>query len=168
MRFRKEKMASPYAIRSATLGDYDGICAVLEEVDAIHHLSEPDFFKPASRARRTLAYIGHYIESDESAIFVAEIQGSIIGVPLLCIRTTPDESILKPRRWINIDILAVKEGWRSQGIGHALLAQAEDWARIKGIDELELSIWSFNQRALALYEQTGFRILRHNLWKTIK
>jgi len=161
-------MAVPFSIRRATVEDYDSISAILEEADAIHYVSEPTYFQPASLARRSREYVQQWLESEESTIYVAEVYGRIIGVLFLLIRATPDISVLKPRRWVNVDILAVKEGWRSQGIGHALLATSEDWARSHGIKEIELSVWSFNQRALALYEKTGFRTLRYYMGKQIK
>jgi len=61
----------------------------------------------------------------------------------------------------------VAEGWRSQGIGHALMQQAETWAKERGITEVELSVWEFNQRALALYEKLGYRTKRRYMSKGI-
>jgi GNAT superfamily N-acetyltransferase len=46
---------------------------------------------------------------------------------------------------------------RSQGIGTALLAEAESRARSRGLDQLGLGIADSNWRAAALYLRLGFR-----------
>ncbi|MHB9033009.1 MAG: GNAT family N-acetyltransferase [Anaerolineae bacterium] len=154
-------------IRRALISDYDHIIAILAEADAIHCLAEPDYFRTSTESRRPRELIEQWLASEDYAIYVAEEDSRSVGVLILNVRSTPDTSILKFRRYVNIDILAVKEGWRSQGIGHALLEQAEDYAKSIGLDQVELSVWEFNQRALALYEKTGFRTLRRYMAKKV-
>jgi ribosomal protein S18 acetylase RimI-like enzyme len=50
----------------------------------------------------------------------------------------------------------VDAGWRRQGIGTGLLAQAVDWARRRGVQKLELHVFPHNEAAIALYESFGF------------
>jgi ribosomal protein S18 acetylase RimI-like enzyme len=45
---------------------------------------------------------------------------------------------------------------RRQGIGRALLDEAEAWARRGGVKKIELHVFPYNEGALALYEQTGY------------
>ena len=53
--------------------------------------------------------------------------------------------------------LMVAAGARRRGIGRALLEQAVSWAREVGIRKLELHVFPYNDAAIALYEQFGFR-----------
>jgi RimJ/RimL family protein N-acetyltransferase len=46
--------------------------------------------------------------------------------------------------------------WRGQGVGRALLDAAVDWAREAGVRKLELHVFPWNERAIALYERFGF------------
>ena len=52
--------------------------------------------------------------------------------------------------------LMVAAGWRRRGIGRALLVQAVEWARARGVSKLELHVFPHNDAAIALYEQFGF------------
>ena len=45
---------------------------------------------------------------------------------------------------------------RRRGIGHALLAEAADWARRVGVRKLELHVFPHNEPAIRLYERFGF------------
>jgi GNAT superfamily N-acetyltransferase len=53
------------------------------------------------------------------------------------------------------------------GIGQALLRRAERWAAERGASELELTVWEFNQDAIAFYEKLGYVTERRTMWKTI-
>ncbi|MCE5259603.1 MAG: GNAT family N-acetyltransferase [Chloroflexi bacterium] len=157
----------PFVIRPAVIEDYESICTILEEADAIHHAAEPDYFRPSSESRRPRILIEQQLTSDSAAIYVAEEFERVIGVLFLVVRTIPDVAVLRQRCYAMVDMIAVKESWRSQGVGHALLAQAEIWAKSKGLDHIELQVWEFNQRALALYEKMGYRTLRRSMSKIV-
>jgi RimJ/RimL family protein N-acetyltransferase len=46
---------------------------------------------------------------------------------------------------------------RRRGVGRALMAAAEDWARSVGILKVELHVFPGNSAAIALYESLGYR-----------
>lgn len=56
-----------------------------------------------------------------------------------------------------IEDFVVQPQLRSQGIGRAMLARAEDLARRQGLRQLGLGVGVGNSRARALYETVGFR-----------
>ncbi|MNP83330.1 putative acetyltransferase [compost metagenome] len=53
--------------------------------------------------------------------------------------------------------MVVDEGHRSQGIGKALIAHCDDWARARDATQIKLEVMSFNDRAKSLYESLGFK-----------
>jgi ribosomal protein S18 acetylase RimI-like enzyme len=156
-----------YVIRRATIDDYAGISAILATTDAIHHASEPAIFRPSTESARPRALIEQWLADPDWAIFVADDEKRVIGVLFVNERKAPDSRLLNPRRYVLVDTLAVAEGWRSQGIGRTLMQKAEAWATERGISEIELSVWEFNQRALALYEKLGYRTTRRYMSKGI-
>lgn len=156
-----------YSIRRATIEDYAGICAILATTDALHHASEPTIFRPSSESARPRELLEHWLADPDRAIYVADDEHRIIGVLSLIECRIADHYLLRSRRYAVVDTLAVAEGWRSQGIGRALMQQAEIWAIERGIPEIELSVWEFNQRALALYEKLGYRTTRRYMSKGI-
>jgi ribosomal protein S18 acetylase RimI-like enzyme len=60
-------------------------------------------------------------------------------------------------RWL-FQIL-VKEEFRGQGLGRALLLAAEDQLRSDGVESLGLNVWAFNAVARSLYESVGYETL---------
>lgn len=73
---------------------------------------------------------------------------SLVGLALLSSKPALDECY--------IDYLAVKAKWRRQGIGTALLRQAQEYARSKGKRRLTLEVSARNEDALRLYRHLGF------------
>ena len=52
--------------------------------------------------------------------------------------------------------IMVARGWRSRGVGSALLEAAVDWAREHGLHKLSLSVFPHNTGAIELYRKHGF------------
>ena len=52
--------------------------------------------------------------------------------------------------------MLVARDWRGRGVGSALVAAAIDWARVKGLHKLTLSVFPHNEAAIALYRKFGF------------
>ena len=63
--------------------------------------------------------------------------------------------------------LAVKQDFTNKGIGSALLAQAEHWAKKQKVERLEAAITPNNEKAIALFERSNFQLdgLRKNALK---
>jgi len=57
---------------------------------------------------------------------------------------------------LHIQHLVVDTDFRSQGVGQALLARAEQEAKRRECDVLQLACWSFNQAAQAFFTANGF------------
>jgi hypothetical protein len=52
--------------------------------------------------------------------------------------------------------MMVALGWRSRGVGSALLAAAIEWGRENGLHKLTLSVFPHNATAIGLYRKFGF------------
>lgn len=89
-----------------------------------------------------------------SALLVAELDGQPAGCLHLLTRT--DFFTLKPHG--HISVIAVTKAAEGRGVGKALMAHAEDWARELGYDHLTLSVFPANARALALYKRHGYEV----------
>lgn len=62
-----------------------------------------------------------------------------------------------------ISDLVVREGWRGQGIGSAIVTRLLDIACQHGLQEVEIGAADSNPRAAALYRRLGFRDSRRVL-----
>jgi RimJ/RimL family protein N-acetyltransferase len=111
-------------------------------------------WRSAAEERRYLRAIRRY---EHAAVFVAEDASGVVG--RLSISRDPHPSSVHVA-----DLgLMVALGRRRQGIGRALMAAAEEWARSAGVRKLELHVFPHNTAALELYRGLGYREegLRH-------
>jgi putative acetyltransferase len=89
-------------------------------------------------------------DSRHAAVLVAEQSGQVVG-RLSIVRDS------HPACGHVADIgIMVASGHRRQGVGRALLAAAEQWARSVGIRKIELHVFPYNDAALRLYESAGY------------
>lgn len=87
-------------------------------------------------------------------IFVAEDSAR---VPAGFLRLIEQRDFFSGARACHISDLAVTLAYTHHGIGRALLAYAEAWARKHGCRWLTLGVFVGNARARELYARTGFR-----------
>ena len=88
----------------------------------------------------------------DEAMLIAEVAGRPAGCAFLV--TLVDYFNGRPHA--HLSVLAVEKHAEGQGVGSALLAACEQWARGRGSDRLTLSALVTNTRARALYERKGF------------
>jgi aminoglycoside 6'-N-acetyltransferase len=90
--------------------------------------------------------------------FVAVADGRVIGVIELWRKRARDATGGSARIGrISVDLgISVSEHWRGRGVGTALLAAAEDWARAVGAERMVLDLAANNVSALRLYERVGY------------
>jgi GNAT superfamily N-acetyltransferase len=125
-----------------------------DEIDRVLPLYESLFEPPVSRPEtweegRAARALGEAIRSTDSAVWVAEREGRLVGV---CTAYLDLHSVrFGPRCWV--EDLAVDPEARSQGIGGALLAEARRWAEAEGATHLELDTAEARTDAQRFYER---------------
>jgi diamine N-acetyltransferase len=155
------------AVRAATIQDYDALCEIIAEVDALHVAPYPDMFRLAPGPARERAYVEALLADESVGLFVAEVDGKAVGLIHLIAREVPQHPLLVPRRYVAIEDISVRAGYRRAGIGRTLMAHAEDWARARGIPSIELNVYEFNDGARAFYEELGYRTLSRRMRKKL-
>jgi GNAT superfamily N-acetyltransferase len=103
--------------------------------------------EPARLARRFAAVIDH----GHASIFVAEVAGRVVG--WIHVAVTP---LLEADSGAEILGLVVDRDHRSAGVGGALLAAGEGWARAAGCTALRVRSRIARERAHAFYERSGY------------
>lgn len=154
-------------IREAQPSDYEALCLVLDQGDAYHRRAVPHVFRAPDGPARSRDYILAIIASDDAAFYVAEEEGQIVGAVHILVRETPDIPILAPRRYAVIENIAVDCARRRQGIGRALMERALQWAADRGLTQVELSVWEFNEGAMAFYRELGYTTAVRRMWKDL-
>jgi L-phenylalanine/L-methionine N-acetyltransferase len=135
-----------YLIRPSTLADADAIIQIFSGPLAAAGTLNIPYESPDARRKR--------LESPQPGLY------SLVAC-------TPDAEIVgnlglhvnqRPRRSHVADLgMAVRDDWQGRGVGKALMAAACDLAdRWLPVLRIELSVYSDNAVAIALYEKFGF------------
>lgn len=127
-------------IRECVISDSEGISRINRS--ALGYDYPPD--KTGERLKKLLALTTH-------RIYVACVDGKVVGYVHACdydcIYTDPLKNILG---------LAVEEAYRGRGIGKALLAAAEDWAKECGCRGVRLVSGAERTGAHQFYLRCGY------------
>ena len=145
-------------VRPATLGDYQALCALFEELDEFHRQVRPEFFRPFDGPARSWEQVGRWLAGPDSTVIVAEDAGEVVGLCLLLPRPQPPFAGAVPRKVVVIDNLVVRADRRGRRIGEDLVAASMDWARGQGATHVELGVHAVNRHALRFYERVGFAV----------
>jgi len=154
-------------IRAATAGDYPAVDALFAAGDTFHAGGAPEVFRPPVSAPARPREIYDGMLDPGHATFVAEREGRVVGFVHALLRASPPHPGFVPDRYAAVEELVVAEGQRGAGVGRALLARAEDWAREQGASAVTLTVWEFPGGALPFYERLGYRPLQRRLRKRL-
>lgn len=86
------------------------------------------------------------LASAAATLLVAEADGAVIGSAMV--------GHDGHRGWVYY--LAADPAQQGKGLGRALMAVAEDWARTRGVPKLMLMVRPENERVRAFYEALGY------------
>ena len=148
-------------VRPFESGDAEAVAVAIVD-SSIHHTAlEPDRYRvldPATVAAAYRAGLQHPAgqPADEAATLVADLDGQVVGV--LDIHVARPGGAHQPRLYGYVSELAVAADARRQGVGGALMAAAEDWARRHGCGWSVLDYNAHNADAGRFYlDRLGYR-----------
>lgn len=95
-------------------------------------------------------YIGEMIRDAGSLSLIAEADGEVVGNVLISV----ERSVVSDH--VGTLSICVADGWRGGGIGSALVAASQAWAKGRGLAKVALGVFPDNERAIAVYEHAGF------------
>ncbi|HEY3027153.1 MAG TPA: GNAT family N-acetyltransferase [Pyrinomonadaceae bacterium] len=132
-----------FETRMAGLGDAAAISSLLHEsfLGYKSRYTSEGFAATTPTAEQVLARMS------EGPIWVALLNGAIVGTV----------SVVLKQESLYIRGMAVLSTARGNGLGELLLTQIENYANEKGCTRLFLSTTPFLDRAIRLYERSGFR-----------
>ena len=155
-------------IREATRFDYESLCELFEEADELHRTHLSEMFQSSNGPARDKAFILDLLADQSATIFVVESNRELLGLVQAVIKAAPSMSIFVPRRYAVVDTLVIKEAFRRQGIGQKLMDQVHQWAISKGVSDVELNVYAFNEEADALYRKLGYETISYKMRKSLR
>ncbi len=154
-------------IRRAVAQDYEVYCDLFTEINELHRLAMPHFFRQPAGQIVDQEYFLSILENEQAAVFMAESNRQVAGFIYILIRETPANPLLVPRRYGVVDTLIVRPAFQRTGTGRALMQQAEAWAIAQGVDTVELNVYEFNQGAQAFYRRLGYASFSRKMSKKL-
>ena len=105
------------------------------------------YFRVEEKDRQTLGNPQKYILGPGGEIFMALVDGDVVGCVALVKMSKTTMELAK---------MAVDENYRGQGIGRALIAAAIEWARSRRLHRIYLETNHTLTPAINLYRSMGF------------
>ena len=156
------------SIRKATIDDYNAMCELFDEIDALHRDNLPRLFRKPGGAARERDYYSGLIADENNALFVAEAGGELVGFVHAVLKETPALPVFVPRCYAIVDGIVVKSRFQNRGTGKTLMEKMQAWAIAKGATSIELNVYEFNEAAISFYESLGYQALSRKMSKEPK
>jgi GNAT superfamily N-acetyltransferase len=144
-------------IRSARLPeDKPVILAFIDGMQRFEHAIEPDRRIDPGVAEEFFTDIFARIADKMGVAFIAEEGGEKLGWAAAYREQNDVYVRADEREFAHVSELYVVEAARGKGVGRALIAACEEWARGLPVKVLTISVLEGNKRAATIYRKAGF------------
>jgi GNAT superfamily N-acetyltransferase len=125
--------------------------ATLDDTPALQVLIGQLGYPPEAEVLRRR--MSMYLAASDLTVIVAELESRVVGVA-----SGGAQRILAYDGSFELGILVVEENARGKGVGKALLAAFEDWARGNGAKSIRLGSRDWRVDAHRFYEREGYHL----------
>ena len=129
---------SEIQVRAARPADESSVLELVRTEMEIQADGDPRFRLRPDAPNRYALYLRKRMEENDSTVFVAEIDGRVVGTATASIRI--QEAFFEVRRFGYVSDLVVDPGARRCGVGRALWRRATLWFRGLGVSVVRLHI----------------------------
>jgi ribosomal protein S18 acetylase RimI-like enzyme len=121
------------------------------------HAIEPNRRLDAPVAAEHLERLLGYLKENDGRMFVAEgTDGALLGWAVVGEFKGEPFVVADERDYAYIFELFVVETTRGQGVGRALIAACEEWARTENFKTIQIGVLFGNTRAAKIYREAGY------------
>jgi ribosomal protein S18 acetylase RimI-like enzyme len=143
-------------IRRAGAGDFALIRGHYAITWNAHAASMPERFLPMEEKDFPPAHFRSYLNDENVLMLVAELEGAVAGSFCASIRQSDGHYGFRACRTMFVYNVMTEPAMRRRGVARALVGAAAEWAADKEVARVDLTVWSFNETAIALYRNLGF------------
>jgi len=146
-----------FSIRRATRADLPALGRLGAALMRLHHGFDPQrFMAPPDHPEEGYAwFLGTQLDAEDAVIFVAHDEAAILGYVYAAIEPVSWKELRERCGYVH-DVLVDPEA-RRQGVASALLNEAFDWLKFRGMPRVVLGTASANEAAQRLFTGLGFR-----------
>jgi len=154
-------------IRQAVSSDNFLLSSLCMDVQGLHANHHPDFFKTPKSDDFAVSFFDEMLADSATSIFIAEENGQALGYVMCKLIERPENPFTFAMRYLHVDQISVRPTAQGQGVGAALIKQAEILARELNVKRIQLDSWGFNTEAYVFFEKIGFEKFNHRFWKNL-
>lgn len=158
---------APYTIHRGTAADVPEVIELATRM-VVHSISPQRSTSPEevmAFRRKDLATLESLVHLAHIGLFVARDAGQRLLGHVIVVCNNMESSTGELQGWV-FDLAVVPEYWH-QGLGQALMVQAEQFTRAFGHDYLGLGVTTANERAVRFYEHLGYEEERKRMIKRL-
>ncbi|CAI8889196.1 MULTISPECIES: GNAT family N-acetyltransferase [Pseudomonas] len=142
--------------RIATVEDALSMCELGQLLNEVHHTARPDIYAPATEAfSRDLPHWSGLFERPGHVAFIAHV-GHQPAAFITASLSASSGPLMQPQNVVRIGSVCVAEQFSGKGIGRGLMDLVKNWALGQDAQDLRLTVWAFNTRAVRMYAEFGF------------
>jgi ribosomal protein S18 acetylase RimI-like enzyme len=154
-------------VRPAYHTDFEAAAEIMRDLMARHHHWQPDEYRPTFLGL-TAAIFQTWLERPDELHLVAELDGRIAGYAAASRWAGQDSALAYARRSVFVFNIGVAAEQRCKGIGRALIAAVEDWARDFNAEYVGLHVLPANDEAKIFYAKLGYDVTGEHRSKTLR
>jgi ribosomal protein S18 acetylase RimI-like enzyme len=136
--------------------DAQGVRECFIELQNFERSLEPELPEGHVTADAYLAAMFAHGEESAGKVFVAEVDGAVIGFVSVWAKVRPTEPGEPPIEYAYISDLVVLPAYRGHRLGHALMQRAEEYVSEQGTTIVKIGVLAKNTGAKQLYNELGF------------
>jgi GNAT superfamily N-acetyltransferase len=155
-------------IRPATSLDASILSRLSLDVQRLHAEHHPGIFKMPENEDFAVSFFEETLADPVVYAFLAEENGNALGCILCKLIERLESPFTFAARILLIDQISVRPDARGQGVGAALMHQAEVLAKELRVQRIHLDSWDFNLDAHAFFERMGYEKFNFRFWQWLK
>lgn len=153
---------SSFTVRAAKSADEAEILSLAKDEMSAHERLDPRFrLRPDAMVRYSI-YLRDRMREIDSAVFVAEEEGRVVGVAIGSMRV--QDAFFETRRYGYVSDLMVAPDMRRRGIGRALWSRVALWFRSVGIGVVRLHVATKSPEARGFWKSAGAEDFLAEAW----
>lgn len=149
-------------VSKASAKDIEEIQRLYQQLDQYHVDIYPRLLH-AQDAPRPEAYFQVWIDREYADFLLAKANGKVVGFLSVQKQVHPRSGVFKHHEYAMVDGFFVEAGYQGQGIGSKLMDAAVEWAKDRGVTNIQTSVWHDNASAQEFYKGRGFTPLTTRL-----
>lgn len=142
-------------VRLATENDYQSADYILNYIHNIHHLEKPIHFRKTTSFMTEESYI-EMLQNENNKMFLLEAENKIIGICNVNIIKIEETHLINKRTILQIGNIGILPDYQRNGYGQILIDYVKNYNYKDKIDNIQLMVWDFNEKAINFYKKLGF------------